>query len=123
MIFDLGNGCDDTSSVDIEVNQVSSAWTPNAFTPNGDGVNDVFTVYGSVDVERIDRFLVFDRWGELVYEATDFAPNDLSAGWDGTFRGKNLNPAVFVYYVEYTTVDGDNAENGNVLKGDVTLLR
>ncbi|WBM73112.1 gliding motility-associated C-terminal domain-containing protein [Saprospira grandis] len=123
LTFDLGTPCNDTASVVITVNEARSIFVPNAFTPNGDGSNDVFTVYGSVDIERIDKFMVFDRWGELVYEATDFAPNDPSAGWDGTFRGKLMDPAVFVYYVEFTTVDGKTAEDGNVRKGDVTLLR
>lgn len=123
LTFDLGTPCNDTASVLITVNEARSIFVPNAFTPNGDGSNDVFTVYGSVDIERIDKFMVFDRWGELVYEATDFAPNDPSAGWDGTFRGKLMDPAVFVYYVEFTTVDGKTAEDGNVRKGDVTLLR
>ncbi|EJF53070.1 hypothetical protein SapgrDRAFT_1353 [Saprospira grandis DSM 2844] len=123
LTFDLGTPCNDTASVMITVNEARSIFVPNAFTPNGDGSNDVFTVYGSVDIERIDKFMVFDRWGELVYEATDFAPNDPSAGWDGTFRGKLMDPAVFVYYVEFTTVDGKTAEDGNVRKGDVTLLR
>ena len=82
-------------------------------------MNDVFTIYGSTDVQRVERLLVFDRWGELVYEATDFAPNDLSNGWDGSFKGKNLNPAVFVYYAEITLVNGDIVTR----KGDVTLIR
>jgi gliding motility-associated-like protein len=119
LIFNLNNGCNDTAAITITVNPTESVFVPNAFTPNGDGVNDVFTVYGSTDVQRVERLLVFDRWGELVYEASDFAPNDLANGWDGTFKGKRLNPAVFVYYAEITLVNGDTVTR----KGDVTLIR
>jgi gliding motility-associated-like protein len=119
LVFNLNNGCNDTATITITVNPTESIFVPNAFTPNGDGVNDVFTIYGSTDVQRVERLLVFDRWGELVYEATDFAPNDLSNGWDGSFKGKNLNPAVFVYYAEITLVNGDIVTR----KGDVTLIR
>jgi gliding motility-associated-like protein len=119
LVFNLNNGCNDTATVTITVNQTESVFVPNAFTPNGDGVNDVFTVYGSVDVQRVERLLVFDRWGELVYEATDFAPNDLANGWDGTFKNKKMNSAVFVYYTEVLLVNGQRATR----KGDVTLLR
>jgi gliding motility-associated-like protein len=119
LIFNLNNGCNDTAAITITVNPTESIFVPNAFTPNGDGVNDVFTVYGSTDVQRVERLLIFDRWGELVYEATDFAPNDLANGWDGTFKGKKLNPAVFVYYTEITLLNGDTVTR----KGDVTLIR
>jgi gliding motility-associated-like protein len=119
LIFNLNNGCNDSASVTITVNPTESVFVPNAFTPNGDGMNDVFTVYGSVDVQRVNRLLIFDRWGELVYEATDFPPNDLSNGWDGSFKGKKLNPAVFVFYAEITLVNGEVVTR----KGDVTLIR
>jgi gliding motility-associated-like protein len=119
LIFNLNNGCNDTAAITITVNPTESIFVPNAFTPNGDGVNDVFTIYGSTDVQRVERVLIFDRWGELVYEATDFAPNDLANGWDGTFKGKKLNPAVFVYYAEITLLNGDTVTR----KGDVTLIR
>jgi gliding motility-associated-like protein len=119
LVFNLNNGCNDTATVTITVNTIESVFVPNAFTPNGDGVNDVFTIYGSTDVQRVERLLVFDRWGELVYEATDFAPNDLANGWDGSFKSKKLNPAVFVYYAEITLVNGETVTR----KGDVTLIR
>ena len=118
-IFSLNNGCGDTASVDVRVNARQTLFVPNVFTPNGDGVNDVFTIYAGPDVRIIKRFMIFDRWGELVHEATEFAPGSINAGWDGTFKGKQMNPGVFVYYVEAETVDGRTATR----KGDVTLAR
>ena len=119
VIVNLNNGCNDADTVTVTVNQVESVFVPSAFTPNGDGVNDVFVVYGSVDVDEVEQLLIFDRWGELVYEADNFQPNDISAGWDGTFKGKKLNPAVFVYYTRIRLVNGETITR----KGDVTLLR
>lgn len=66
---------------------------PNAFTPNGDANNDIFRVRGEQIRELLVR--VYDRWGEKVFETT--TPGK---GWDGTYKGKKVNPGVFVYYVE-----------------------
>jgi gliding motility-associated-like protein len=119
LIFNLNNGCNDTASVLITVDQTESVYVPNAFTPNGDGINDVFTVYGSVDVRKVNRLMVFDRWGELLYEATDFPANDLTNGWDGTFKTKKMNAGVYVYYTEVELLNGEKV----IRKGDLTLLR
>jgi len=119
LIFALNNGCGDSASVSITVNDKESAFVPNVFTPNGDGNNDIFAVYGSTDVKEVKLFRVFNRWGELVFESENFRPNDLSNGWDGTFKGERLNTAVFVYYTEI------ELQNGEIItrKGDVTLFR
>ena len=118
-VVNLNNGCNDTSSVLITVDLRQSVFVPNAFSPNGDGTNDIITVFGSSDVRIVNEFLIFDRWGELVHQAQDFAPGDFNAGWDGTFKNKNMNPAVFVFFAKVTLVNGEEV----ILKGDVTLLR
>jgi gliding motility-associated-like protein len=91
---------------------------PNAFSPNGDGMNDRFYPRGK-GVFLIRSLRVFDRWGEMVFEKLNFNANDASAGWDGTFKGKLLTPDVYVYTCEIV------CENNEILsyKGDVTLLR
>ena len=61
--------------------------------------------------------MVFDRWGELMHEAYDFEPISDEHGWDGYFRGKKMNPAVFVYFAEVEYFDGQV----ELFKGDVTL--
>ena len=66
---------------------------------------------------KITSLQVFDRWGEPVYEKLDFQPNDPTIGWDGTFKGENLPPAVFVWWAEVLFVDGVS----KIYKGDVTL--
>ncbi|MBN8782799.1 MAG: gliding motility-associated C-terminal domain-containing protein [Terrimonas ferruginea] len=93
-------------------------FVPNTFSPNGNGMNEVFYPRGK-GLQKIRSFRVFNRWGELVFEAQNFNANDAAAGWDGTYRGKKLAPDVFVYSIEVV------CENNEILsyKGDVTLLR
>lgn len=85
---------------------------PNAFSPNGDGVNDVFYIYGS-GIKEIN-FRIFDRWGELVFETSE-----LNIGWDGTFKGKMVNQGVYVYEAVVIT----NTLEQRKLKGSITLFR
>jgi len=85
---------------------------PNAFSPNKDGQNDKLFVRGPFIESFV--FRVYDRWGELVWETTQ-----LSEGWDGTYRGKLLDPDVYDYYLQATCVGGLE----NIIKGNVTLIR
>lgn len=87
-------------------------YVPNAFTPNGDGENDVLYVRSSIVVEM--EFRIYDRWGELVFESYD-----RSYGWDGTFRGKPMDPDVYDYYLRVTCVD----DMESIIKGNITLIR
>ena len=112
-------GCVATAELDINVVPETEIYIPNIFSPNGDGLNDYFTVYTNQRVSIINALRVFDRWGNLVFERQLFYPNDESKGWDGTFRGKQLLPSVYTYYAEVLMVDGRT----EVLKGDVTVVR
>ena len=85
---------------------------PNAFSPNGDGENDVLYVRGPLIEKMV--FRVFDRWGELVFET-----EDRLIGWDGTFRGKQLDPDVYDYYLKAICID----EQESIIKGNITLMR
>ncbi len=107
------NNCTDSACVTVYVDlQCGNIYLPNAFSPNNDGQNDVFYVRGNCikDMELI----VYDRWGEKVFETTD--PKQ---GWDGTFGGKTLNTAVFGYYFTATLTDGTSVKQ----KGNVSLVR
>ena len=70
-------------------------------------------------VTEIQDFEIFNRWGDIMYKLTNFQPNDPALGWDGTFRGKPLDPGVYVYWAKVKFVDG----TVEVFKGDVTLIR
>ncbi|MCW5909259.1 MAG: PKD domain-containing protein [Chitinophagales bacterium] len=117
-----GHTCLNTQSVTIEVLKVCDntiVFVPNTFTPNGDGLNDVFMIRG-LAATRINNFRVFDRWGKMVFEAVNGVPNDPQWGWHGTDRsGEQLNSAVYVYTYEIECINGDIVKG----KGNVTLLR
>jgi gliding motility-associated-like protein len=92
------NGCTTQDLVTIGVVYTPVVFVPNIFSPNADGNNDVLYVRGQGF--RSMSFMVYDRWGERVFESTD-----KNIGWDGTFRGKKMNPAVFVYYLKVVFED------------------
>ena len=110
-------GCTATDALAIRLKDASSIFIPNAFTPNGDGYNDDFVVFGGAFVERIELLRIFDRWGELVHQKTDFAPN--TPAWDGLFREKRAISDVYVYYTQIRMRGGEL----RTLTGDITLLR
>ncbi len=112
------NGCKALDSIVVKVDFNGKAYIPNAFSPNSDGINDVFYVLGKC-VEEVRVLRIFDRWGEMVFEKSNTPPNDPLYGWDGKFRGKDMNSDVFVYYIIVALPDGTTVE----MKGDLTLLR
>ncbi len=114
------NGCTATAQIFVDIDRNRKVYLPNVFSPNGDGLNDKFQVFTGIGVERINYVRLYDRWGERVFEEKDLPPSpDGTPGWDGVFRGQDLNPAVFLYLVEVKFVDGRVL----LYRGDVTLLR
>lgn len=113
------SGCKGSDQVSITVKKKRRVFIPAAFSPNGDGINDVFFVFGGIEVERIESMRIFNRWGDEVFVNEDFPPNEASEGWNGLHRGEVLNPSVFVYRVVVRFVDGSK-EN---FYGDVSLLK
>lgn len=111
-------GCKTTDKVTVFVIcNGSNVFIPNTFSPNGDGVNDVFYPRGS-GLFSIRSFRIFNRWGEVMYEKNGFMPNDASAGWDGRHNGQVLNTDVFVYTIEII------CDNSSILtfKGNIALI-
>ncbi len=107
-------GCPDTATVVIKVNPEYRFWVPNAFTPfNGDTLNTVFKpiVIGVDDY----KFMIFDRWGEKIFETTD-----TEAGWDGTYKGHKCQIDVYVYKITYHNLVDDLPYEHH---GRVTLVR
>lgn len=111
-------GCTDIDSIHIFVDKTRHVFIPNAFSPNFDGLNDVFYIFsrGLVDIRY---FQIYDRWGNQVFNNTDGVTNDSSFGWDGTFKGVDMNSAVFAYVAELEFLDGVR----KIYKGDVHLVR
>lgn len=98
-------GCVAEDDVLVRVNIVRPVYIPNAMSANGDGVNDRFTVYSGSAADRVEQLLIFNRWGALIFESSNFATNDESAGWDGRFKGQFVEPGVFAYIAKVHFVD------------------
>ncbi|MBZ0097737.1 MAG: gliding motility-associated C-terminal domain-containing protein, partial [Taibaiella sp.] len=90
----------------------------NTFTPNNDGVNDLFFPQGK-GLTTVQRFSVYSRWGELLFDRQNIPLNDATYGWDGTYKSEPLKPDVFVYVVRAVCEDGQPIE----IKGDISLIR
>jgi gliding motility-associated-like protein len=108
-------GCLAYDTITIYVIERENIYAPSGFSPNGDGFNDYFTLNGVPEDVETFYVVVFDRWGEKVFESED--PNFY---WDGIFKGKPLNPAVFVYHMKYKI---KNIPKLYERKGSVTLIR
>lgn len=106
-------GCQDSASVTVMVKTCEEAvFLPNAFSPNGDGKNDFFLPRS--DFLTKINLVIYSRWGEKVFET-----NELTPGWDGSFKGEKLSPDVFGYYLRYFCFE--NREFSR--KGNVNLIK
>ena len=84
---------------------------PTAFSPDGDGINDIVKIHGS-NIETVE-LAIYDRWGKLMFET-----NDKNESWDGTFDGNNANPGVYVFYYDLRCIDNQRVFR----KGNITLM-
>lgn len=105
----------DTIKIEVE-RELGRVYVPNVFTPNGDNINDRFTIYG--ENVQVNIMQVFNRWGALIYQEEGLEVNDDSGGWDGTFNGSNVSNGVYVYKVEIE-MDGEV----QIVAGEVTIFR
>jgi gliding motility-associated-like protein len=108
----VGTGCADTFCRDIYINYDAIIGVPNAFSPNGDGINDMVKVEGLGIVEL--EFMIFNRWGEKVFQS-----NDKNIGWDGVYKGVPQEMDVYAYTVKAKFLDDTRRR----LNGNITLLR
>lgn len=108
--------CEKTDTVLIQVFEYicgdPSIFIPNAFSPNGDGNNEMVYVRGKMIDQML--FRIYDRWGNLMFETTE-----RSIGWDGTYKGKKCAPDVYDYYLKVKCIDQVETE----IKGNITLLK
>jgi len=104
--------CEAQASIQIRLKDGPDVYIPNSFSPNGDGVNEIFNVYGNA-LARV-KMLVFNRWGEKIFESVN-----QNFGWDGRYRGELVPPGVYVYSVEAIYLDGKKIER----TGSINLIR
>ncbi|MDD4395300.1 MAG: gliding motility-associated C-terminal domain-containing protein, partial [Bacteroidales bacterium] len=108
------HNCTDTAMQVVTVIPNVIVYVPNAFTPNGDGMNDVWLpIFSNIDNEKYS-VCVYSRWGELI-----FVSNEPNVGWDGTCGGKPAPPAVYTYMIEYYNLMGKK----EIKTGIVTIVR
>ncbi|NUO00263.1 MAG: gliding motility-associated C-terminal domain-containing protein [Saprospiraceae bacterium] len=112
------NGCTASDDILLYVRRERDVYIPNGFSPNGDGLNDVFMIFAGRQVRQIRSFLIFTRWGESIFQKNNFRPNDPAYGWDGIFRNQRMNSGVYVYFAEVEYIDGEVV----IFKGDVALI-
>ena len=121
MVMD-SNGCVLQLRQNVLVAERELIYMPTAFSPaNGDGTNDLYTVFGDGDlVDRVQYLRVFDRWGNQTYAAENFPVNEPTVGWDGRAADGRLFPAgVYVYVLEYVRFDGTS----RIVRGSFNLMR
>lgn len=107
------NGCTGTDDIKITVADEPYIIVPNAFSPNGDGLNDILKIL-SAGFKKLKTFKIYNRWGALVYSTTDFRK-----GWDGTFNGKDCEIGTYFWLAEAV----DIADRTKMIKGDIILVR
>lgn len=111
-------GCAASDFVTVIVEKPRRVFVPTGFSPNDDTQNDRLLVHGQEGV-RVLEFKIFDRWGELLFQANNFAINDTANGWDGLFRGDELDPGLFIWTLEVEYID----HTTEFFKGQTMLIR
>ncbi len=114
------DGCTASDKIQVIINQKRNVYFPNAFSPNGDGFNDEYSLFIGDGVETVMYFGVYDRWGNLMYEVEDLPAAQINTvGWNGTFKGDEVNAGVFVYLAKLKYIDDQEI----TYKGSLTLLK
>jgi gliding motility-associated-like protein len=111
------DGCQSSSIIKVE--PVQKMGIPNAFTPNGDGNNDVFYVLGGPPGARVKDLAVFNRWGEQIFQVRDAAPGDRRFGWNGSYKGSPAPTGTYVYMIIVEFADATQQK----FSGTVNLIR
>jgi len=108
------DGCPSTGTITIFVSEKMNAdlFVPTAFSPNGDGQNDILHIYGNCAKDI--NFEIYNRWGQKVFES-----HNINEGWDGIFNGQILDTGIFNYLLIATLINDKKI----IQKGNITLLR
>ncbi|GEM_PF-4097363 len=114
-------GCVASQQATLKVAPISTQeiFAPNTFTPNGDGINDTFTLFGSNVFTQIEHLTIISRWGGTAWEGQNLPLNDPSLGWDGTINGQPAPTGVYVWMAKVKRIDGHTL----LKKGSIALIR
>ena len=111
-------GCVATGITNIQIVRSKDVFVPTGFSPNFDTNNDKLIIHGR-EGTKVLWFRVYDRWGEQVFENTNFDVNCMMCGWDGSFRGSAMPSGTYIWTAEVEAINGEH----NLLKGNVTVVR
>jgi gliding motility-associated-like protein len=112
-------GCKNFAVKAVFVNDTLPIFIPTAFSPNDDGVNDIFKIFSNDKIQIIKQLSIYNRWGDKVYQGENLATNDTQQGWDGMFKDTPQPSGVYIYHAVVEL--GDKKQK--VLKGEVNLVR
>ncbi len=113
-------GCSTIDSLEIIVdNSNINILVPTAFSPDGNGINDFFRFFSTIALEQVEIFVVYDRWGNKVYEERNIPGSTNFQGWDGTYKLEPSEIGVYCFYLTATFIDGST----EMISGNVTLIR
>jgi len=118
MVTDTITNCFASDEKLVTVQKRRNVYIPNSFSPNGDGLNDLFTVATGEDVANILSLKIFNRWGAQIYGIENMGPDEL-IGWDGNFGGEKADVGIYVFVSEVLFKDGFK----QIYRGDLTLFR
>ena len=113
VLIESSFGCKGYDTIQVIVVGQAAFYVPNAFSPNGDGKNDIFRPI-AIGYRNLNHFRIFNRWGEKVYFG-----QSLDSGWDGYYKGRPAELGVYFWELSYT----DRLGKQGIMKGDVTLMR
>ena len=120
LIVENIEGCADTAFEDLYVLDDFKVFIPNIFKPNSPSPeNQYLTIQGGNQISQIKYFRIFNRFGDRVFEAENFMPDDFLQGWDGKFRNADAAADVYIYIVDLVYIDG----TVKLIKGDFVLMR
>ena len=112
-VYGISNaGCADTAEIRVNIRFLDQIFIPNTFTPNNDGRNDEFRLYGN-NISKVEM-KIFNQWGQLIFESSD-----QFKGWNGTFKGQLQPVGVYVYVMRITLTDNTVLNK----KGSINLVR
>ena len=112
------NGCQASHSQKIEVLEEIPIYIPSAFSPNGDGINDVFEIHPGPMIQTVQSLKIFNRWGQLVFDSNKNEKGN-RISWDGNQNGKSVSTGVYVFFAEILLENGSS----ELKKGEFFLMR
>ncbi len=113
------NGCEVRARAAVDVELIIDIYIPNVITPDSDTYDSFFTIGANEAVVGIEEIQIFDRWGEMVHVGSHSGNLDTYIGWDGYYKNKKVEPAVFTYYAIFEIIDGSFVKRA----GDLTVIR